>query len=210
MTRVFFSYVQENYSTVLRLAQTLCEFDVEVWLDRESLKPGQRWADEIRRGISQGDFFLAFFSEAYANRDTSYMNEELTLAIEELRRRPTDRAWFIPVLLSDETTVPDRSIGAGETLRSIQWVNLHEDWHRGVEKILAVISPGSGAIHKLTTELQSESARARIAACDSLGRIGPIAEQSVPALIKLLRDENTTVRAACAEALGEQIKGVNK
>ncbi len=51
------------------------------------------------------------------------MNEELTVAIEELRLRPTDRAWFIPVLL-DDCEVPDRSIGAGETLRTLQWIKL--------------------------------------------------------------------------------------
>jgi hypothetical protein len=29
------------------------------------------------------------------------MNEELALVIEEVRQRPTDQAWFIPVGLDD-------------------------------------------------------------------------------------------------------------
>ena len=70
------------------------------------------------------------------------MNEELVLAIEELRRRPADRVWFIPVLLGP-CEVPDRAIGAGETLRSLHWVNLHEDWPAGVRSIISTLAPAS-------------------------------------------------------------------
>lgn len=66
------------------------------------------------------------------------MNEEITLAIEELRQKPPDRSWFIPVLLSD-CEIPDREIGPGETLRDLQWVHLFEDWEGGLEKIRKVI-----------------------------------------------------------------------
>lgn len=62
------------------------------------------------------------------------MNEELTLAIDELRLRPTARAWFVPVVIN-EGEVPDRVVGAGESLRDLQWVNLDEDWPAGVEMI---------------------------------------------------------------------------
>jgi hypothetical protein len=49
---------------------------------------------------------IACFSTAYAERDRTYMNEELTLAIDELRARPTSRAWFLPARL-DECQIPD-------------------------------------------------------------------------------------------------------
>ena len=68
------------------------------------------------------------------------MNEELTLAIEELRQRPTNRAWFIPVLLA-ECAVPERSIGAGETLQDLQWVDLQRNWDDGIIKIVGAIDP---------------------------------------------------------------------
>jgi hypothetical protein len=138
MSGVFISYVRENRNDVQRLADALRAHGVTVWLDRTHLKPGDRWKDAIRGAISQGDFFIACFSDEYNGRSKTYMNEELTLAVDELRQRPTDRAWFIPVLLSD-CKVPDRSIGAGETLRSIQWVALYDDWDEGIRRILAVI-----------------------------------------------------------------------
>jgi hypothetical protein len=85
------------------------------------------------------------------------MNEELTLAIDELRQRPTERAWFIPVLLS-ECQVPARNIGAGETLRDIQWVELYRDWEEGIARIAATIDPDAQIVQpprmKLLTEEQ--------------------------------------------------------
>lgn len=100
MPKVFISYVRENTSYVYQLARELKVYGIEVWIDKTDIKPGERWADAIRDGIEKGDFFIACFSEEYSTRMRTYMNEEITLAIEELRQRPTDRAWFIPVLLS--------------------------------------------------------------------------------------------------------------
>jgi hypothetical protein len=65
------------------------------------------------------------------------MNEELTLAIDELRQRPTDRTWFVPVILPGGT-VPARSISSIETLRDLQWVNLGGDWDAGVGTIAEI------------------------------------------------------------------------
>jgi hypothetical protein len=138
--RVFISYVRDDQDVVGRLVQELSAYGVDIWLDKTSLQPGHRWRDEIRKAISEGDFFIACFSERYQKRSKSYMNEELTLAIEELRQRPTDRAWFIPVLLS-QCEVPARNIGSGETLRDIHWVELYQDWEQGIDKIATLIVP---------------------------------------------------------------------
>lgn len=140
MSKVFISYMREDNEQVRRLAEELIVHGIEVWLDKDKIKPGYRWQDAIKEGISQGDFFIACFSEEYYRRSKNYMNEELVLAIGELRQRPTDHAWFIPVLLS-ECEIPNRSIGAGETLRSIQWVELYKDWGSGIRQILSVIKP---------------------------------------------------------------------
>jgi hypothetical protein len=140
MSHVFISYVRENAAQVDKLREVLRANGISVWLDRYNILPGHRWQDVIRKAIKEGSFFLACFSEEYLGKDRSYMNEELGLAIEELRRRPVDRAWFIPVLLS-ECEPPDRSIGGGDTLNSIQQVLLYQDWKDGVRRILSVVAP---------------------------------------------------------------------
>ena len=99
----------------------------------------ERWQDAIRNAIQGGAFFIAVFSQEYNERSTTYVNEELTLAIEQIRLRGHDARWFIPVRISGE--IPDRSTRPGETLRSFQYVDLEndDDWHVGVKRIVSVI-----------------------------------------------------------------------
>jgi HEAT repeat protein len=201
MEHVFISYVHEDSDIVGRLVDTLKAFGIEVWLDEEQLKPGSRWKDAIRQAINEGAFFVACFSAEYVQRTKTFMNEELTLAIEELRLRPTDQSWFIPVLLND-CRLPNRSIGAGETLNSLQHVRLYEDWDGGIQRVLSVIQPVSGMTYQLIRQLTDPSARVRIKAADNLGKIGQSAQRAIPNLLELLSDGNETVRAAAADALG--------
>lgn len=138
--RVFVSYVREDLAEVDRLASDLRAKGIEVWLDRDSLQVGARWKDAIRQAIRDGDYFLAFFSPAYADRRRTYMNEELAIAVEELRLRPRHRRWFLPVTLGADL-VPDIPIGPGETLRDIQQVSLVHGWETAVVKLAAAMTP---------------------------------------------------------------------
>ena len=154
MNKVFISYVRENIEIVDWLYQELKSHGIQVWLDRNDIDPGSRWEQAIRRAIHQGAFFIVCFSEEYNNRGQTYMNEELTLAIDELRQRPTDQIWFIPVKLNN-CEIPDRSIGGGETLRVFQYVNLYEDWDGSIQRILKVVQPASSETINANTVEQS-------------------------------------------------------
>src|SRR3954471_16945127 len=81
---VFISYVRGNSDVVDRLANELRNRGVTVWLDRNNIDPGARWRDAIKKAIQNGGFFIACFSKEYNERDRTYMNEELTIAIDEL------------------------------------------------------------------------------------------------------------------------------
>jgi len=67
--QVFISYVRENQKEVDRLCQDLEKHGANVWLDRNSIKPGARWKDAIREAIRHGDFFIACFSDEYTSGD---------------------------------------------------------------------------------------------------------------------------------------------
>jgi hypothetical protein len=144
MPHVFISYVREDSDPVDRLARDLRTAGAEVWLDRDRRRPGARWQDAIRQAIQRGAFFLAVFSKNSTSRDRSYMREEVALAIEELRVRSRDRAWFLPVLL-DPDTLPALPIGSGETLHDIEYVSLYLDWDAGVRALLDVIVRADGS-----------------------------------------------------------------
>jgi hypothetical protein len=136
--RAFVSYVREDSATIDRLSQDLVMRGVATWTDRKDLAPGVRWKSEIKKAIESGSAFIACFSRHYESRARTYMNEELTIAVEELRLRPRDRAWFFPVCL-DGALVPAISIGAGETLQDLQSVSLAADWEREVGRLARAI-----------------------------------------------------------------------
>jgi ATP-dependent Clp protease ATP-binding subunit ClpC len=141
MPRVFISYVRENWNVVRELVEVLKARDLDVWIDREQLLPGQRWASVIREAIRNGDYFIACFSRESSEKTKSFMNDEISVAIEELRKRPHDKAWFLPVRLN-ECKIPDLSIGAGETLSSIHYVDLFADHDFGINRLVASVARG--------------------------------------------------------------------
>jgi hypothetical protein len=124
---VFVSYSRLDQIVVDRIVSTLRSSGIKVWLDRDSIKPGQRWKRAIKEAIRDGAAFIACFSEASVSRSGSaYMNEELTQAVDELRARPRDTAWFIPLRI-DNCDIPDISLGAGECLADLQRIDVFPD-----------------------------------------------------------------------------------
>jgi hypothetical protein len=121
---VFISYVREDALHVDRLQSALESHGIRVWRDTEDLLPGEDWRRAIGRAISEGSVvFLACFSRNSASRDRSFQNEELVLAVEQLRLRSPDKPWLMPVRF-DDCPIPDLDIGAGRTLASIHWADL--------------------------------------------------------------------------------------
>jgi formylglycine-generating enzyme required for sulfatase activity len=145
---VFLSHVREDAERVERLAADLEARGIQTWIDRHKIKPGERWEKAIEDAIRSGTFFVACFSHAYAARTRSYMNEELLLAIEEVRLRPDEASWFIPIRL-DNCEISDRRIGPGLSIRSFQWLDMFPDWARSVERLAEAIGSSSRPDHRL-------------------------------------------------------------
>jgi hypothetical protein len=136
----FISYVREDSHEVDRLQRTLQAAGVSVWRDTADLWPGEDWRAKIRRAITNNALvFIACFSSRSVARVTSYQNEELVLAIEQLRLRPPDYPWFIPVRF-DNCEIPDRDLGDGRTLNSFQRADLFGDGlEREIERLVVAI-----------------------------------------------------------------------
>lgn len=120
----FISYVRENKAEVDRLCRHLENAGIPYWRDRKDLAPGDKWKDKIREAIASGSVaFLACFSERSKAKDSSYMNEELHLAVEQYRLRPPDRTWLIPVRF-DSGDIPTWRLSANETLSDLDYADL--------------------------------------------------------------------------------------
>jgi ATP-dependent Clp protease ATP-binding subunit ClpB len=123
----FMSYIRENSAEADLLQQVLEAAGVRVWRDTADLWPGQAWREKIRHAIIKDSLvFLACFSKKSVNRETSYQNEELTLAIEQMRIRRPDQPWLIPIRF-DDCDIPDLNLGGGRSLGSIQRADLFGD-----------------------------------------------------------------------------------
>jgi hypothetical protein len=121
---VFISYVHEDSENVDLLQALLEDAGILVWRDDMDLWPGENWPATIQKAITENALvFLACFSSRSVARKQSYQNEELRLAIDQLRRRQPDDPWLIPVRF-DECDVPDFELWTGRTLSSIHRADL--------------------------------------------------------------------------------------
>lgn len=139
MAYAFISYMRQDQDLVDRLYRSLREAEVHVWLDRDSIAPGEYWNTSLRTAITRGSFFIACFSDAYYKRPETYMREEVALAASVLSAG-RDSSWFLPIRLTN-VEIPDLPIGRHGTLRNIQWLDLFDDWDDGIRRLIAAIRP---------------------------------------------------------------------
>ena len=124
---VFLSYLRDDSASADLIDSALKSAGLRVWRDTANLWPGEDWRLRIRQAITSDALaFIACFSRASLARPSGTHNEELTLAIEQIRNRRPDTPWLIPVRL-DDCAIPDLDIGAGRTLTSIRHVDVFGD-----------------------------------------------------------------------------------
>ena len=149
MAHVFISYVRDNSTVVDRLVNDLKRSKIDVWKDRENIYPGVNWKIAIKSAIQSGQYFIACFSKEFHSRTRTHMREELNIAIEELRLRPQESKWFIPVLI-DDTDIPLYEINPTYDLNHIQAVEMFDDWNDGIRRILSVVGSNNPNVPKYT------------------------------------------------------------
>lgn len=152
--RVFVPYVREDSAEVDALCKVLDAANISYWRDRTALGPGDAWKAKIRDAIRSGSLvFLACFSNRSRAKPKSYMNEELTLAIEEYRKMPPGHTWIIPIRF-DSGDVPEWDLGAGRVLSDLNYWDLFGDVYTPNAILLAT------KIHDLMGHTQLDPAAA--------------------------------------------------
>ena len=140
----FISYVKEDTAAVDSLCRILDRAGIPYWRDRKDLAPGDAWRAKIRSAIRDGSLaFLACFSDQSRARGKSYMNEELTIAVDEFRQRPPGATWLIPVRF-DDGEVPDWDLGAGRSLTDLNYSDLFGE--RYAEEVAGLIASVASVI----------------------------------------------------------------
>ena len=128
MIKVFLSYAHEDYSQAKKLYDILNSIpSVDIWFDKESLLPGQKWELEIRKAIRASRFFFLLLSKNSTEKKGFYQRE-IREALRVLEEYPDNEIFLIPVRL-------DNCEPHFEQLTSLQYVDLFPEWGAGLNKI---------------------------------------------------------------------------
>lgn len=132
MSTVFLSYAKEDVQHAERLYMDLRRAELDVWMDKKCLLPGQDWQHEIAKAIKHSTYFLALVSKRSLGK-RGYVQKEMKLALEVLAQIPKGDIYLIPARLDD-------SVPSDEQLTNLNWVDLFPSYGRGVQRLMAVFS----------------------------------------------------------------------
>lgn len=133
MGKVFISYSRRDTETVEKIITELEAAGIEVWIDREAIKPGQQWRKQIVEGIDTADAFILNLSPNSAASEN--VLKELNLAEEALE------PFILPVMLT-ETNIPNEM---RYQLAGTQFIAYYLDSKRGVNDLVAEIKKRKSA-----------------------------------------------------------------
>ncbi|MFL6147430.1 MAG: TIR domain-containing protein [Pseudonocardiaceae bacterium] len=122
MSDVFISYAREDRLIALQVADDLRARGAEVWLDEESLVPGEDWVKEISQQIQNAAAFLVLVSPA--SLASEWVGHEWNVALARKNIR------VLAALIGGATVS-----GMPPPLRTIQAVDLNKDYDAGILKI---------------------------------------------------------------------------
>jgi TIR domain len=137
---VFISYVREDSAAVDQLQEALEAAGIRVWRDTADLWPGEDWRAMIRSAITDDALvFIACFSHKSLARRRSYQNEELALAIDQMRQRRPDEPWLVPVRF-DDCEIPDLNLGGGRSLSAIHRADVFPgSFDKGAQRLTTAV-----------------------------------------------------------------------
>ena len=120
---VFLSYASADRTAVDKLRAALEQAGVDVFYDRDQLKPGDEWEGKLRRSIHQCSLFVPVISRQTLTPDRRFFRLEWNLALEEaqLASFSSEEAFLLPVVI-DDAAIDDPALPA--RFRTIQCASL--------------------------------------------------------------------------------------
>jgi hypothetical protein len=114
--KVFICHASENKDVAASIHQRFVAAGLNAWLDRARLEGGAAFDREIEQALREVDYFVLVQSEALQRKAVSYVNKEISLALERQRYVRAGFKFIIPVLVDDSPLLPE--------LREYQTVSL--------------------------------------------------------------------------------------
>ncbi len=133
--RIFLSYASEDLDKILNIYQGLKKRKLNVWLDKENLRPGE-WMPQIEKAIARSRYFIICISNAALRKtgddQPGFMDTELNAGYRIAKRQPATEFTIVPVRLED--------CGRGDhRLTVFQQYDLFDDFEAGLDKLAVVL-----------------------------------------------------------------------
>jgi hypothetical protein len=128
--QVFLCHANEDKDEVRKIYEKLKRNGIKPWMDKEDLKPGQQWDQEIIKAIKESDHVIIFFSKISVEK-RGYVQNEFKQALKIYDEIPDGEIYIIPARL-DDCEIPDK-------FKILHYCDLFEK--DGFEKILKSIQP---------------------------------------------------------------------
>jgi hypothetical protein len=126
--QVFLCHSLGDKHDVKQLFQRLKAYNIDPWLDKEKLLPGQDWNMEIQKAVRNSDVVLICLSRDFIVKE-GYGQKEIKLALDTALEKPEGTIYLIPLKL-EECELPQR-------LKPFQAVNYFEE--DGFDKLLSAL-----------------------------------------------------------------------
>lgn len=142
--KVFISYAREDKVAADNLCQRLISAGVDVWLDKQSILPGQDWEHEIRKAVQNADAILICLSKEF--NKAGYRQREVRIALDQASLQPEGEIFIIPI-----RTELCESL---ESLRRWQWVDLFES--NGFELLMRALQTRAKSIDAVVPDFEQQ------------------------------------------------------
>ncbi len=144
--KIFLSYAHEDIGMAKKLHSDLKQYGLDVWIDYESLLPGQNWKIMIEKTIKQSQYYLLLLS-FHSITKRGFIQKGMKIAYEMLEQCSEDDIYLIPVRLDESSP--------SLKLSDIHYIDIFPDreYENGLKKILQVISPGAFDLRSEPKEL---------------------------------------------------------
>lgn len=147
LPHVFISHAREDIQIAERLYKKLLETEIAtVWLDRQSIRGGDKWKDEIKENLKKSQVLIAVFTHQYIKTDRPWINFEL-LEAERLFRQ------VIP-LKFDDSEIPSHF---PQYLRERQYIQFSDDFNEGFLELRNILLQKSYSTKRLPTAAPEEN-----------------------------------------------------
>ena len=105
---VFICHASEDKNYAANLYEQFEAAGFRPWLDKENLRGGDNWDQQIERTIKKEvDYFIVLQSQALAQKEIGYVNKEIRIALDHQMKFRQGLRFIIPVSIGDSPVIDE-------------------------------------------------------------------------------------------------------